>query len=55
MSRTRVIDYPDVTEGTKMARIARKLASKLTPEERAEQLRKAMEKIYKGRQLPGRD
>jgi hypothetical protein len=46
MSRTKLVDYPEVTEGTKLAAIARKLASKLTPEQRAEHLRNAMEKIY---------
>jgi hypothetical protein len=40
------IDYPEKTEGSGIASYARKAASKLTPEERAEQLREAMVKVY---------
>jgi hypothetical protein len=46
MTHKKIIDYPDVTEGTRIGHIARKLASKLSPEQRADQLRKAMAKIY---------
>lgn len=41
-------DYPEVTNGTRWAAEARKLASKLTPAERAEHFRQAMLKIYAG-------
>jgi len=39
-------DYPQETNGSRWAAEARKLASKLTPEEGAEQFRQAMVKIY---------
>ena len=39
-------DYPEVTNGTRWAAQARKLASKLTPEEEAEHFRRAMVKVY---------
>jgi hypothetical protein len=42
------LDYPDVTNGTRWAAEARKLASKLTATERAEHFRQAMVKIYGG-------
>ena len=40
------LDYPEVTNGTRWAAEARKLASKLTPEEEAEHFRRAMAKVY---------
>jgi hypothetical protein len=39
-------DYPEKTNGSRWAAAARKLASKLTPEEEAEQFRQAMAKVY---------
>ena len=46
--RKKKLDYPDETNGTRWAAEARKLASKLTPEQRAEHFRRAMVKIYGG-------
>ena len=43
------LDYPDKTNGTRWAAEARRLASKLTPEEEAEHFRRAMVKVYGGR------
>lgn len=43
------LDYPDVTNGTRWAAEARRLASKLTPEEEAEHFARAMVKIYGGK------
>jgi hypothetical protein len=40
------LDDPEVTNGTRWAAEARKLASKLTPEEEAEHFRRAMAKVY---------
>jgi hypothetical protein len=40
------LDYPDATNGTRWAAEARRLASKLTPEDEAEHIRRAMAKIY---------
>ncbi len=42
------LDYPEVTEGSRLAAKVRKLASKLTPEEEAENFRRGMAKIYGG-------
>ena len=42
------LDYPDVTNGTRWAAEARRLASKMTTAERAEHFRQAMVKIYGG-------
>ena len=42
------LDYPNVTNGTRWAAEARRLASKLTPEEEAEYFRRGMAKIYGG-------
>lgn len=42
------LDYPEETEGTRLAAKVRKLASKLTPEEEAEHFRRGMAKIYGG-------
>ncbi|MGA2658835.1 MAG: hypothetical protein ABSH34_15135 [Verrucomicrobiota bacterium] len=44
----RPLSYPDETTGSKLAAKARKLASKLTPEEEAEHFRRGMAKIYGG-------
>ena len=41
-------DYPEETNGTRWAAEARKMASKLIPEEEAEHFRQAMVKIYGG-------
>ena len=40
------LDYPDETPGSRLAAKARKLASKLTPEEEAEHFRRGMAVIY---------
>ena len=42
------LDYPEVTNGTRWAEEARRLASKMTAAERAEHFRQAMVKIYGG-------
>lgn len=42
------LDYPNVTNGTRWAAEARRLASKLTPEEETEHFAQAMVKIYGG-------
>lgn len=48
-ARTRKkLDYPDVTNGTRWAAEARRLASKLTPEQEAEHFAQAMVKIHGG-------
>ena len=47
-SQQKKIDYPEETEGSRLAAKVRKLASKLTPEEEAEHLRRGMAKIYGG-------
>ncbi|MGH7953537.1 MAG: hypothetical protein ACREFE_16705 [Limisphaerales bacterium] len=39
-------DYPDETPGSRLAAKARKLASKLTPEQEAEHFRRGMAMIY---------
>ena len=46
--RRKKLDYPDETNGTRWAAEARRLASKMTPAERAEHFRQAMVKIYGG-------
>jgi hypothetical protein len=48
-SKRKKLDYPEETEGSGLAAKVRKLASKLTPEEEAENFRRGMAKIY-GRQ-----
>ena len=45
-SNKKKLDYPDATDGTRWAAKARKLASKLTPEQEADHFRQAMAKIY---------
>jgi len=47
-SKKKKLDYPEETNGTRWAAEARKMASKLTPEEEAEHFRQAMVKIYGG-------
>ena len=42
------LNYPEETEGSRLAAKVRKLASKLTPEEEAEYFRRGMAKIYGG-------
>lgn len=44
--KRRKLDYPEETEGSRLAAKIRKLASKLTPEEEAEYFRRGMAKIY---------
>jgi len=39
-------DYPEQTEGSRVAAKIRKLASKFTPEEEAELFRRGLAKIY---------
>ena len=41
-------DYPETTAGSRLAAKARKLASKLTPEQRREHFNQAMAMIYGG-------
>ena len=41
-------DYPEQTEGSRLAAKVRKLASKLTPEEEADHLQRGLAKIYGG-------
>jgi len=41
-------EYPEKTNGTRWAAEARRLTSRMTPEERAEHFRQAMVKIYGG-------
>ena len=48
-NKRKKLDYPDVTNGTRWAAEARRLASKLTPEEEAEHFARAMVKIYGGK------
>ena len=47
--RRKIVEYPEVTNGTRWAAEARRLASKLTPEEEAELFARAMVKIYGGK------
>jgi hypothetical protein len=42
------LDYPDETNGTRWAAEARKLASRMTAEQRAEHFRRAMVRVYGG-------
>jgi hypothetical protein len=42
------LEYPEETNGTRWATEARRMASKMTAAERAEQFRQAMVKIYGG-------
>jgi hypothetical protein len=42
------LEYPEETNGSRWAEEARKLASKLTPEQEAEHFARAMVKIYGG-------
>ena len=42
------LDYPDTAAGSRLAAKARKLASKLTPEEEAAHFRRGMAIIYGG-------
>ena len=44
--RKKKLDYPEETSGSRLAAKARKLASKLTPEEEAEHFRRGMAMIY---------
>ncbi len=49
-SKRKKLDYPEVTNGTRWAAEARRLASKLSPEQEAEHVRRAMAKVYGGKQ-----
>lgn len=40
------LDYPDETDGSRLAAKVRKLAGKLTAEEEAEHFRRGMARIY---------
>lgn len=46
--RRKKLDYPEETEGSRLAAKARKMASKLTPEERRSHFNAAMVLIYGG-------
>jgi hypothetical protein len=47
-SKKKKLDYPEETEGSRLAAKARKMASKLTQEQRRELFRRAMVRIYGG-------
>jgi hypothetical protein len=47
-SKRKKLDYPNQTEGSRLAAKVRKLAGQLTPEEEAEHFRRGMAKIYGG-------
>ncbi len=47
--KRKILDYPDETEGSRLAAKARKMANKLTREERREFFRRAMVRIYGGK------
>ena len=42
------LEYPEETNGSRLAAKVRKLASKLTPEQEAEHFRRGMAKMYGG-------
>lgn len=48
---TKKLDYPEGTAGSRLAAKARKLASKLTPEQRRARFNTAMAMIYGGANL----
>ena len=48
-SKRKKLDYPEVTNGSRWAAEGRRLASKLTPEQEAEHVRRAMAKVYGGK------
>jgi hypothetical protein len=48
VNKAKKLNYPEETEGSRLAVKVRKLASKLTPEEEAEHFRRGMAKIYGG-------
>ena len=45
-NKRKKLDYPEQTEGSRLAAKIRKLASKLTPEEEAEYFRRGLAEIY---------
>ena len=47
-AKQKKLDYPETTAGSRLAAKARKLASKLTPEQEAEHFRRGMAMIYGG-------
>ena len=47
-SKGKKLDYPEDTEGSRLAAKVRKMASNLTPEQEAEHFRRGMAKIYGG-------
>jgi hypothetical protein len=48
-SKRKKLDYPEQTDGSRLAAKVRKMASKLTPEEEAEHFRRGMATIDGGR------
>jgi hypothetical protein len=54
-NKRKKLDYPEETEGSRLAAKVRKLASKLTPEEEAEHFRRGMAKAYgdQPKEIPG--
>ena len=50
--KKRKLDYPDETEGSRLAAETRRRCNKLTAEERREHFRKGMVMIYEGDQAP---
>ena len=47
-AKRKKIDYPNETNGTRWAAEARKIANKMTPEQRAEHFRRAMATVFDG-------
>lgn len=47
-AKKKVLDYPEQTDGTRWAAVARKRTSKMTREQRAEIFRRGMVRIYGG-------
>jgi hypothetical protein len=47
-AKKKPLDYPDETEGSRMAAEIREKANKLTPEQREEYFRQAMQVYYGG-------
>ena len=47
-SKQKKLDFPEETEGSRLAAKVRRLASKLTPEEEAQHFRRGMAKVYGG-------
>jgi len=47
-SKQKKLDYPEETEGSRLAAKVRRLASKITPEEEEQHFRRGMAKVYGG-------